>query len=128
MVWYPEMQSWPGEYGPADGRHSGRKNLIKGQLLFFRGWFHFMLIQYFGGLPYIDKVLPSDVKLTLPRLSYQECANKAAADFRKQPTCCLLNGIIRWPAEERWEKMTCVSTKSWLWDTLVKTICGRPVH
>ncbi|MGN7786589.1 RagB/SusD family nutrient uptake outer membrane protein [Niabella sp. 22666] len=59
------------------------KNLIKGQLLFFRGWFHFMLIQYFGGLPYIDKVLPSDVKLTLPRLSYQECADKAAADFRE---------------------------------------------
>ncbi|MCH5719426.1 RagB/SusD family nutrient uptake outer membrane protein [Niabella hibiscisoli] len=59
------------------------KNLIKGQLLFFRGWFHHMLIQYFGGLPYIDKVLPSDVKLDLPRLSYHECADKAAADFRE---------------------------------------------
>lgn len=58
------------------------RNLIKGQLLFFRGWFHFMLIQYFGGLPYIDKVLPGDQKLTLPRLKYRECADKAAADFR----------------------------------------------
>lgn len=58
------------------------KNLIKGQLLFFRGWFHFQFIQYFGGLPYIDKVLPGDQKLTLPRLKYQECADKAAADFR----------------------------------------------
>lgn len=58
------------------------KDLIKGQLLFFRGWFHFMFMQYFGGLPYIDKVLPGDEKLTLPRLKYSECADKAAADFR----------------------------------------------
>lgn len=59
------------------------KNLIKGQLLFFRGWFHFMFMQYFGGLPYIDQVLPGDQKLTLPRLHYQECADKAARDFRE---------------------------------------------
>jgi len=58
------------------------RDVIKGQLLFFRGWFNFMLIQYFGGLPYIDKVLPSDEELKLPRLKYQESAAKAAADFR----------------------------------------------
>lgn len=58
------------------------KDLIKGQLLFFRGWFHFQFMQYFGGLPYIDTVLPSDQPLRLPRLSYAECAEKAAADFR----------------------------------------------
>lgn len=59
------------------------KDLIKGQLLFFRGWYHFMFMQYFGGLPYIDTVLPGDEKLTLPRLKYSECADKAAADFRE---------------------------------------------
>lgn len=59
------------------------RDLIKGQLLFFRGWFHFMLIQYFGGLPYIDKVLPADEELKLPRLKYQACAEKAAQDFRQ---------------------------------------------
>jgi hypothetical protein len=59
------------------------RNLIKGQLLFFRGWFHFQLIQYFGGLPYIDRVLPADEVFKLPRLSYQECAEKAAKDFRE---------------------------------------------
>jgi hypothetical protein len=58
------------------------RNMIKGQLLFFRAWFHFQLIQYWGGLPYIDYVLPSDEKLTLPRLSYKDCAEKIAADFR----------------------------------------------
>ncbi|MCA1744287.1 MAG: RagB/SusD family nutrient uptake outer membrane protein [Bacteroidales bacterium] len=57
------------------------RDLIKGQLLFFRGWFHHRLMEYFGGLPYIDEVLPSDQALTLPRLSFHECADKAAADF-----------------------------------------------
>jgi hypothetical protein len=59
------------------------RQLIEGQLLFFRGWFHFQLIQYFGGLPYVDQVLPSDVPLRLPRLHYHECAEKAAADLRR---------------------------------------------
>lgn len=59
------------------------KNLIAGQLYFFRGWFHFELMQFFGGLPYIDQVLPAGESLTLPRLSYGECADKAADDFRK---------------------------------------------
>lgn len=59
------------------------RKLIKGQLLFFRGWFHFMLIQYFGGLPYVDKVVPADKVFNLPRLSYQAAAEKAAKDFRE---------------------------------------------
>ncbi|MDI3320868.1 RagB/SusD family nutrient uptake outer membrane protein [Pinibacter soli] len=59
------------------------KSLIAGQLYFFRGWFHFMLMQYWGGLPYVDQVLPSDQVIKLPRLSYQATADKAAADFKK---------------------------------------------
>lgn len=59
------------------------KDLIAGQLYFFRAWWHFELMQYFGGLPYIDKVLSANEKLTLPRLSYAECADKAGADFKK---------------------------------------------
>jgi len=58
------------------------KNLVKGQLLFFRAWFHFQLMTYFGGLPYIDKVLPADQKLDLPRLTYQQTALRAAEDFK----------------------------------------------
>lgn len=57
------------------------KNTIKGQLLFFRGFFHFQLMSFWGGLPYIDQVLPSDQKLELPRLNYRETALKAAEDF-----------------------------------------------
>jgi len=60
-----------------------QKNLIAGQLYFFRGWFHFMLMQYWGGLPYIDQVLPSDQVLKLPRLNYQATADKVGADLQK---------------------------------------------
>lgn len=56
------------------------RDIIKGQLLFFRGFFHFNLIQFFGGLPYVDKVLEVG-NLTLPRLKYQEIAAKIAEDL-----------------------------------------------
>ena len=59
------------------------KNAIKGQLLFFRGWLHFQLMQYFGGLPYIDHTLAADQPMTLPRETCQACAEKAAKDFRE---------------------------------------------
>mgnify|MGYP000820154017 CR=1 FL=1 len=59
------------------------KNTIKGQLLFFRGWLHFQLMQYFGGLPYIDHTIAADQPMTLPRESCQACAEKAAKDFRE---------------------------------------------
>ena len=58
------------------------RNLIAGQLYFFRAWFHFELMQYFGGLPYIDAVPSSFEPLRNPRLSYQECADRAGEDFR----------------------------------------------
>src|SRR3954468_10044257 len=57
------------------------KNVIKGQLLFFRGFFHFQLMSFWGGLPYIDTVLSSTARLELPRLSYRETALRAAKDF-----------------------------------------------
>ena len=58
------------------------KDLIAGQLYFFRAWWHFELINWFGGLPYIDKPFEANDPLNLPRLSYQECADKCAEDFR----------------------------------------------
>lgn len=60
-----------------------QKNLIAGQLYFFRGWFHLELMQYWGGLPYIDTILPSDKPIQLARLNYQATADKAAEDFSK---------------------------------------------
>src|SRR5690554_1240581 len=59
------------------------RDLVEGQLYFLRAWFYFQLTQYWGGLPYVDYVLPSDEVLRLPRESYQENAEKMAADFAK---------------------------------------------
>jgi len=59
------------------------KNLIAGQLYFFRAWFHFMLMQYWGGLPYINTVLSTSSTLRLPRLTYQAMADSAAVDFQR---------------------------------------------
>ena len=58
------------------------KNIIKGQLLFFRAWWHEELMEFYGGMPYVDIVLDGSQALTLPRLSFQECATKCAEDFR----------------------------------------------
>lgn len=58
------------------------KDLIKGQALFFRGFFYFELMKWWGGLPYIDKVLSPLEDLKIPPLNYRETALKAAADFR----------------------------------------------
>lgn len=59
------------------------KDIIMGQLYFFRGWYHFILMQYFGGLPYVDRVFPADEQFSEGRLSYAECADKVAEDLRK---------------------------------------------
>ena len=59
------------------------RDLILGQAYFFRAWWHFELMEYFGGLPYISKTLdPSNIE-KLPRLSFQDCADSCARDFRR---------------------------------------------
>ena len=60
-----------------------QRDLILGQLYFFRAWWHFECMMYLGGLPYIDTVLDGANVPRLPRLTYQECADKCAADFRR---------------------------------------------
>lgn len=59
------------------------RNLIEGQLYFFRAWWHEELMQWVGGLPYVDRTFSASEELTMPRLSYQECADRCAEDFRR---------------------------------------------
>jgi hypothetical protein len=59
------------------------RDLIAGQLYFFRAWWHMQMMMFWGGVPYVDQVLDGSQTLTLPRMSYQECADKAGEDFRK---------------------------------------------
>ncbi|MDO4818771.1 MAG: RagB/SusD family nutrient uptake outer membrane protein [Prevotella sp.] len=58
------------------------KNIIAGQLYFFRAWWYEELMLYFGGLPYLKHTL-SPTSLDYPRLSFRECADSCAEDFRK---------------------------------------------
>ena len=58
------------------------KDLILGQLYFFRAWWHFQLMEWFGGLPYIESTMTPETS-DAPRLTFRECADKAAADLRK---------------------------------------------
>lgn len=57
------------------------RKLLLGQMHFFRAWWHFELMCYFGGLPYIDKAFDDGAIDLLPRLSFQKCAERCAEDF-----------------------------------------------
>lgn len=59
------------------------RDLIAGQAYFFRAYFHFEIMRSWGGVAYIDTVFSPTDEIRLPRLSYRECAMKAAEDFRK---------------------------------------------
>lgn len=60
-----------------------QRNLILGQLYFFRAWWHFECMMYLGGLPYVSSVLDGTDVPHLKRLSFQECADKCAEDFSR---------------------------------------------
>ena len=59
------------------------RDLLLGQMYFFRAWWHFELICYFGGMPYIDEAFEATQIPELPRLSFQECADRRAEDFER---------------------------------------------
>jgi hypothetical protein len=59
------------------------RDLLLGQMYFFRAWWHFELMCYFGGLPYIDRTFEDGNIPELPRLSFQKCAERCAADFEE---------------------------------------------
>ena len=59
------------------------RDLLLGQMYFFRAWYHFELMCYFGGLPYIDEAFEANSIPELPRLSFQECADRCAEDFER---------------------------------------------
>ena len=60
-----------------------QRDLLKGQLLFFRAWFYFELCTYWGGLPYITEPLEPGAQFDLERETFQQCAEKMAADFEE---------------------------------------------
>lgn len=93
--WAPKYSLWKGAWYSIRKCNMGIENikslvgsdeerdLLLGQMYFFRAWWHFELICYFGGLPYIDKAFEATNIPELPRLSFQECADRCAEDFQK---------------------------------------------
>ena len=60
-------------------------DLIKGQALFFRGWFYFEICRFWGGMPYITWTMDPVENFGDPkyqRLNFKETALKMAEDFR----------------------------------------------
>ncbi|MDE6453645.1 MAG: RagB/SusD family nutrient uptake outer membrane protein [Muribaculaceae bacterium] len=70
---------------------SEERNFLMGQMYFFRAWWHFEMMQFLGGLPYLDRTIPASESPTEPRLSFQEAAEKCAADFRRAADLLPLN-------------------------------------
>ncbi len=59
------------------------KDVILGQLYFFRAFFHFEMSMYWGELPYIQQSLDAADIPRYGRLPYNELIDLIAADFRK---------------------------------------------
>ena len=57
------------------------KDLIEGQVYFFRAYSHHQIIDAFGGMPYIDKVYSPNDEVKLARLTYHEIAEKIVEDY-----------------------------------------------
>ena len=60
-------------------------NLLRGQALFFRGFFYYEICRYWGGMPYLTRVVDSEENLfaeEFNRLTAQECFIKMAEDFK----------------------------------------------
>ena len=64
---------------------------IKGQALFFRGFFHFQLLKRYGGIPYVAKTLNTNDDMDLPRNTYDECVELICNDFDQAAELLPLN-------------------------------------
>ena len=86
------------------------KAKILGSAYFLRGHFYFMLLQGWGGMPYITKVMDPKQDMDIPRLTYLETARKIAADFDSAaPYLPLIVDDIEW---NRPSKLAAVSYKA----------------
>lgn len=75
------------------------RNLLKGQALFFRGFFNYEICRYWGGMPYVTHVIGASEDMTTAefnRLSAQESFKCMAKDFAEAASLL----------PEHWDKTT----------------------
>ena len=87
------------------------KDILLGQLYFFRGWWHFEMMQFLGGLPYVNKTLSSGESPRLPRLSYLECADSVALDLKRAAELLPMNWDETTPGKKTFGKNVLRLTK-----------------
>lgn len=58
-----------------------QRNLIKGQALFLRAYFHFQIIRVWGGMPYVTRSFSATDPLDSKRLTYQQTSDSIEADL-----------------------------------------------
>ena len=56
---------------------------LLGQAYFVRAYCHFVLVRYFGGMPYLDHSLEADDEWDLTRLAANETLRRCAEDFER---------------------------------------------
>lgn len=66
----------------SDSTSRARGNIIKGEAMFLRGYYYFMLVQLYGGVPLRLSVIESVNNMDLPRSSIKEVYNQILADIR----------------------------------------------
>jgi starch-binding outer membrane protein, SusD/RagB family len=58
-----------------------QRDLLLGQIYFFRAFFHYKIISNFGGVPYMDRVFSPNDDMRLPRLTYQQTTERMVEDL-----------------------------------------------
>ena len=71
------------------------KNDLRGQAYFVRAFCHLSLMNLWGPMPYIDKVLGPTDQWDIPRLSKHECLTRIAQDFDSSYYFFNLAGKVR---------------------------------
>lgn len=71
------------------------KNDLRGQAYFIRAFCHLNLMNLWGPMPYLDKVLGPTDEWDIPRLTPHECLTRIAQDFDSSYYFFNLAGLIR---------------------------------
>lgn len=72
-----------------------QRNDLLGQAYALRGFAHFILCRFFGGMPYIDYVVEADDEWDMPRLSTHETFTRAAEDLKTGYEMMAAAGVAR---------------------------------
>ncbi len=77
------------------------RDLLKGQALFFRAFFHGEIIKSFGGMMYVDTLFSPSDEMKLPRLTYHESVEKIVADLDRAIPLLPVDWDLTGPGSER---------------------------